>query len=129
MPGESGRPGGGRTQWDGRQVPDAPLVRRRLARLGDQPVCPCTNSGRMRWPNGAPASRTWVCIAATQSTAAFTSSLGMAAPRRGGRARPRAPAGITAYRPDGRRAFHLLDDRRVEIAGTSGAVALVRVAP
>jgi hypothetical protein len=33
------------------------------------------------------------------------------------------------YRPDGRRAFHLLDDRPVEIAATTGALALVRVAP
>jgi hypothetical protein len=33
------------------------------------------------------------------------------------------------YRPDGRRAFHLLDDRPVEIAAITGALALVRVAP
>jgi len=36
--------------------------------------------------------------------------------------------GITAYRPDGRRAFKLLDDRTVEIVATTGALALVRVA-
>jgi hypothetical protein len=34
--------------------------------------------------------------------------------------------GIAAYRHDGRRAFQLLDDRPVEIAATTGALALVR---
>jgi hypothetical protein len=37
--------------------------------------------------------------------------------------------GITAYRPDGRPASHLLDGRPVEIAATTGALALVRVPP
>jgi hypothetical protein len=37
--------------------------------------------------------------------------------------------GIIAYRPDGRRAFHLFEDRPVEIAATTGALALVRVSP
>jgi hypothetical protein len=34
--------------------------------------------------------------------------------------------GLVAYRPDGRRGFHLLENRRVDVAGTAGALAYVR---
>jgi hypothetical protein len=36
--------------------------------------------------------------------------------------------GLTAYQPDGGRAFHVLDDRRVELVATSGTLAYVREA-
>jgi hypothetical protein len=36
------------------------------------------------------------------------------------------PSGLTAYRPDGRRAFHLLEDRRVELVAIAGSLAYVR---
>jgi hypothetical protein len=37
--------------------------------------------------------------------------------------------GLTAYRPDGRRAVHLLEHERIDIAATAGSLAYVRSAP
>jgi hypothetical protein len=37
--------------------------------------------------------------------------------------------GLTAYSPDGRERFHVLDDRRVEIVASAGSLAYVRTPP
>jgi hypothetical protein len=37
--------------------------------------------------------------------------------------------GLVAYSPDGREAFHVLEDRRVEVVATAGSLAYVRTPP
>jgi hypothetical protein len=41
----------------------------------------------------------------------------------------RSRGGLAAYRPDGRRAFHLLENERIEIVASAGSLAYVRTNP
>jgi hypothetical protein len=68
-------------------------------------------------------TRRWQSQAIDEHVAGFRSTGGLLiATGRGG-------WGLTAYRPDGRRAFRLLEDKRIDIAATSGSLAYVRSAP